>query len=363
MKKTITLKIFIVFLYFAISPNLVFCMDLDALIKEKPINELDCLKFKDGDRRFKKGCEDVNMNIGNIIGITKEDLFDKIRDNIRTKSDPTVYDLYFNQSFSRQHLIGAAEYIIKGNKYYACDIFASIFENSYGLKFDTTSLSYSACDQFDEFTRRLASFYEEKRKNPNAIPDERIAYKLKGWQNKSLSDGIEKEISIALIAFAKDYNKFLESIFSEYSLKNNKQMLIAKQKEEEQKRQKVQQENQHQKQLEQYGVQYIVNPIEIEIDPFKFKGKVVSCYLRFERRMSETIASFTSGYSNKAGAPDVVDQIIVSGIPRDTHFVVTVWGGGLYKLILRGKGTTTGTNAFGAKVSIPHFQYVGVIKK
>ena len=78
--------------------------------------------------------------------------------------------------------------------------------------------------------------------------------------------------------------------------------------------------------------------------------------------MSETTASFTSGYSNRAGMPDVVDQIIVSDIPRDIHFAVDVWGGLFYELILRGKGTTTGTNAFGAKVSVPHFQYVGIIK-
>jgi flagellar biosynthesis GTPase FlhF len=117
------------------------------------------------------------------------------------------------------------------------------------------------------------------------------------------------------------------------------------------------------KQLKQYGVQYIVSPITIEADPFRFEGKVIATKLQFERMMSATTASFTSGYGHVAGMTNVVDQIIVSGIPRDTHFVVTVWGGGVYKLILRGKGTTIGTNAFGAKISVPHFQYVGIIKK
>lgn len=122
------------------------------------------------------------------------------------------------------------------------------------------------------------------------------------------------------------------------------------------------QKDEHQKQLRQYGVQYVVNPIAIETDPFRFEGKVISCKLHFERMMSATTASFTSGYSDVADMTHVADQIIVSGIPRDTHFVANLWGG-FYELVLRGKGTTTGTNAFGAKVSIPHFQYVGIIKK
>ena len=131
---------------------------------------------------------------------------------------------------------------------------------------------------------------------------------------------------------------------------------------EEQKAEAKRKSDEHIKQLKQYGVQYIVNPINVEVDPFKFKGKIIACKLHFERMMSATTASFTSGYSDTANITHVVDQIIVSGIPRDTHFAVDVWGGLFYELILRGKGTTTGTNAFGAKVSIPHFQYIGIIK-
>ena len=131
---------------------------------------------------------------------------------------------------------------------------------------------------------------------------------------------------------------------------------------EDQKAEAKRKLDEHIKQLKQYGVQYIVNPIAIEADPFKYEGKVISCKLHFERMMSATTASFTSGNSDVAGSTHVVDQIIVSGIPRDTHFAVDILGGLLYELILRGKGTTTGTNAFGANVSVPHFQYVGVIK-
>jgi hypothetical protein len=131
---------------------------------------------------------------------------------------------------------------------------------------------------------------------------------------------------------------------------------------EEQKVEAKRQSDEHIRQLKQHGVQYIVNPIEIEADPYKFEGKIVACKLHFERMMSATTASFTSGYSDTANRTHLVDQIIVSDIPRDIHFAVDVWGGLFYELILRGKGTTTGTNAFGAKVSVPHFQYVGIIK-
>ena len=55
-----------------------------------------------------------------------------------------------------------------------------------------------------------------------------------------------------------------------------------------------------QKKLRQYGVQYVVSPIAIEADPFRYEGKIIACKLHFERMMSATTASFTSGYSDVA---------------------------------------------------------------
>lgn len=291
MKRIVVLKIFLILMFFAASPNLVFCIDLDSLIKDKPTSELRCLKTQPPMREIEKGCEDFNKKIGDIIKITKEDLFNKIRDDLRATSDPTVDDLSFG-SRAVNWSIEPPKYVINGNEYYACDIFASIFINSYGFKGDPERESvYYVCYHFSEFTKLLASFYEEKRKNPNATPDE-IVEKLRAWQtgdDPNISRSLHKDdphTVKTLIAFAKDYDKFLESIVPEYSQKKdqmgkNKQLLVAKQeaekkqKNEEQNKLEIQRINNLLKKWANFGI-----PKEILSSQLKtYAGASISGYL------------------------------------------------------------------------------------
>ena len=76
--------------------------------------------------------------------------------------------------------------------------------------------------------------------------------------------------------------------------------------------------------------------------------------------LSKNSASFYSGYTDLEHYTNVYDEIIVTGIPKGTHFE-----SGLYAprmlLVLKGKGTMAGTNAFGAKINAPHFQWIDII--
>jgi hypothetical protein len=71
------------------------------------------------------------------------------------------------------------------------------------------------------------------------------------------------------------------------------------------------------------------------------------------------MASFFSGYSTThplLEGSNIPDQIIVSGIPKGTHFDIG-YNPNMF-LILKGKGAIAGTNAYGAKVTVPNFQYL-----
>lgn len=86
----------------------------------------------------------------------------------------------------------------------------------------------------------------------------------------------------------------------------------------------------------------------------------IAVLVQFKKMLSSTSAIFFSGYTNLRDATGAPDQIIVTGIPKGTHFK----GGFMapkVMLALKGKGTIDGTNAFGARIRAPHFQWVGLI--
>jgi len=78
--------------------------------------------------------------------------------------------------------------------------------------------------------------------------------------------------------------------------------------------------------------------------------------------LSKSSAVFFGGYALRADLSGYCppDQIIVTGIPEGTHFKFM---SPEMILVLKGKGTIEGTNAFGAVISAPHFQWVDIISE
>lgn len=109
-----------------------------------------------------------------------------------------------------------------------------------------------------------------------------------------------------------------------------------------------------------YGVEKVARIGDLEINPYEYEGRTIAVLVQFQKMLSSTSAIFFSGYTNLRDATGAPDQIIVTGIPKGTHFK----GGFMapkVMLALKGKGTIDGTNAFGANIRAPHFQWVGII--
>lgn len=109
-----------------------------------------------------------------------------------------------------------------------------------------------------------------------------------------------------------------------------------------------------------YGVEKVVGINLLEVNPYEFEGHTIAVVVQFQKMLSRTSAIFFSGYTNLSDSTGVPDQIIVTGIPKGTHFKSGFMAPRMM-LALKGKGTIDGTNAFGAKINAPHFQWVGII--
>jgi len=109
-----------------------------------------------------------------------------------------------------------------------------------------------------------------------------------------------------------------------------------------------------------YGVEKVEMIGDLENNPYEYEGRTIAVLVQFKKMLSSTSAIFFSGYTNLSDLTGAPDQIIVTGIPKGTHFK----GGFMaprVMLALKGKGTIEGTNAFGARINAPHFQWVGLI--
>ena len=112
--------------------------------------------------------------------------------------------------------------------------------------------------------------------------------------------------------------------------------------------------------LKRANVEKMVQINELEVNPYEFEGHTIAVVVQFKKMLSKNSASFYSGYTDLENYTNVYDEIIVTGVPSGSHFE-----SGLYApkmmLVLKGKGTIAGTNAFGAKIKAPHFQWISII--
>ena len=112
--------------------------------------------------------------------------------------------------------------------------------------------------------------------------------------------------------------------------------------------------------LSEYGVEAVVSIDKLEANPYEFEDRTVAVVVQFKKMLSRGMASFYSGYTDLEKYTDVFDEIIVTGIPKGTHFESGPFSHRMM-LALRGKGTIEGRNAFGAKIKAPHFHWVAII--
>ena len=112
--------------------------------------------------------------------------------------------------------------------------------------------------------------------------------------------------------------------------------------------------------LKKYGAEALVQVDQLEVNPYEFEDHTIAVVVQFKRMLSRESAAFYSGYTDLERYTGVYDEIIVTGIPRGTHFETGLLSPRMM-LVLKGKGTTSGTNAFGAKIKAPYYQWIGII--
>ncbi len=105
--------------------------------------------------------------------------------------------------------------------------------------------------------------------------------------------------------------------------------------------------------LKRYHVETIVDLGRLEVNPFRFEGKIIAVVGQLRRMISRTSAVFFSGYTDLGIYTMVPDQIIVSDMPADSDLFSS-----RVLLILKGKGVLEASNAFGVKIAVPHLQYI-----
>lgn len=112
--------------------------------------------------------------------------------------------------------------------------------------------------------------------------------------------------------------------------------------------------------LKKYGAEALVPINQLEVNPYEFEGHTVAVVVQFKKMLSKNSASFYSGYTDLGNYTNVSDEIIVAGIPEGAHFESGLYAPRLM-MALKGKGTIAGTNAFGAKIKAPYFQWIDII--
>lgn len=112
--------------------------------------------------------------------------------------------------------------------------------------------------------------------------------------------------------------------------------------------------------LKKYNARSLVPISMLEVNPYEFEGHKIAVVVQFQKMLSKSSAIFFSGYTNLSDSTGVPDQIVVSGLPKGMHFKSGFMAPRMI-IAIKGKGTIEGTNAYGARVKVPHFKYIGTL--
>jgi hypothetical protein len=113
-------------------------------------------------------------------------------------------------------------------------------------------------------------------------------------------------------------------------------------------RRRIDEENRIRAKLIRYNVKATVTGYDLRSNPFTYKSQSVIIRLVFDRMMESTVGVFTSGGY----------QILVSNLPTDLF----TGAGQVADLIVKVKGTAEGTNLLGARLDVPHVEYVDILQ-
>lgn len=140
----------------------------------------------------------------------------------------------------------------------------------------------------------------------------------------------------------------------------NKELIKQEKEKAEFKDKKEASENELKIKLKQYNAEALVPISMLEANPYEFEGRIIAVVVQFRKMLSKDSASFYSGYADMEEHTNVYDEIIVTEIPKGTHFESGPFSPRMM-LVLKGKGTIAGTNAFGARINAPHFQWIAIM--
>lgn len=115
-------------------------------------------------------------------------------------------------------------------------------------------------------------------------------------------------------------------------------------------RQRVDQESRIKAKLTKYNVKAELTVYELCSNPFRYEGRVVIIRLWFNRMMERTVGIF--------GYPGSDCEILVSNLPSDLFTMKNTTA----VLIVQVKGTAEVTNILGARLKIPHMEYIDVLQ-
>lgn len=229
----------------------------------------------------------------------------------------------------------------------------------------------------EEKSRQLAMAKEEEARKEKALKRQREidqAIKLRkeeidtGRTNSTLQQQLsaDSELKSAVVLWERQYRKELADKKAWEAKKKLEEMELAKKEEarkkelataEEKRKLEAEitesrrrdEENRIKAKLIRYNVKGTVTGYDLHSNPFAYKGQsVIIKFMMFDRMMESTVGSFSS-----AG-----QQILVSNLPTNL-FTST---GQVADLIVKVRGTVEGTNLLGARLDVPHVEYIDTLE-
>jgi hypothetical protein len=201
-------------------------------------------------------------------------------------------------------------------------------------------------DQFElrlqKFLKKCEELQEEGLSSKNLKQLQVVLWKLRFIEPyKDVKDRIAKlEMEIRPIEVAKKKEDMVRRNIAEQQRK----------KEEKRKKMLKEQEAKHQRQLrakcKKYGVRSMVSGHNLTANPFRYEGQVVILSnISFEKMIDRKLGVFND-FMRK--------QLLVSKLPSNLFTMQ----GQIAQLIVRVKGTTRVTNAFGVDFNVPWVEFI-----
>lgn len=217
----------------------------------------------------------------------------------------------------------------------------------------------------EEKATQVKKVQEDKEKKEKSLQKQIQINQAIKWRKEEIDTGKlnlkaqeqrkkDQEINQAIELWEMHYKKELatkKADEAERRIAEIERAKIEKQRKKEAdevKKKKMEEENILRAKLEKYNVRTSVLGDELYANPFQWEGQnIVLTGARFERMIERKVAIFSTYQNN---------QIVISKLPSDLF----TRKGQTAELIVKVKGKASGTNLLGAKVEVPHVEYISI---